>query len=78
MCLCICLGIEEPNINEVACSSDAHPLKDKEGDKDLYRGGQVHCFPSIVAANLFSLMDRYKVLTPCHISPGRQRGSLTS
>ena len=42
--------------------------KGQEDDKSVFRGRRVHCFPPVVLTNLFSLMDRSKGITPCHIS----------
>lgn len=36
------------------CSNDAHSPKDQEGDKDLYKGRQVHYFNS---PNQFVYLD---------------------
>lgn len=46
-----------------------HTLQGQEGNKDVCRERQIHCFPSAVLTNLFSLMDKCSVITPSHIFP---------
>lgn len=62
------LCIKEIDLNEVACGSDTCWLKGQEGAEDVCRSGQVHYFLPTFLTNLFSLMDRSRVIIPCHIS----------